>query len=136
WYYGYYNLTADPDQTYSVDDFLEFVNELGPVGGPVTPEGNHWTGAARELTTEAMGPWTMLGQEDTHPNGTNSAPNEEHWTIRRWVSDFEGPVTIHWHIRATNTAGGAGTTGILFVNGVELDRFSVAGTDGIGVTRA
>jgi hypothetical protein len=136
WFNGYYNLTQDADGNYSADDFIEFFNEFGAAGGPVAPDGNHWNGAIWDLTGEAVGPWTELGQEGTHPNGANSAPGEEHWTIRRWASDFSGRVTLRWHIRATNVACGTGTAGLLFVNGEQVDSAIVGGTDGVGLDRA
>ena len=138
WYYGWYNLTQDEDQTYSTDEFNEFFNEFGPDGGDVTPEGNHWTGDHWDMTTEAMGPWVYLDAEMGHPNGTNSPPNEEYWTIRRWKNEGTPPVTgkvaVWWHLRAQNAACGTGTTCILFLNGEEIDRAAVGGTDQVGVT--
>ena len=135
WFYGYYNLTFDDDFIYSEDDFVEFVNEVGPAGGIVFPEGNHWTGAEWDLLGEAMGPWTMLGREATHPAGGNSDPFEEHWTIRRWVSDRDAVVALIWHLRKAGT-GGDGVTGHLFVNGEEVDTASIPGSDVVGIMRS
>ena len=134
WFYGYYNRTQDDNDTYGVDDFTEFLNDGSAVIGPT----NHWNGGAWQLEANAGdtgGPWTSLGQESTHPNGTNSTPGDEHWTIRRWASEEAGPVVISWHMRKTNTGGGSGVTGILFINGVEVDTASIEGIDGVGVTR-
>lgn len=80
-------------------------------------------------------PWTTLGAENTHPNGTNSAPNEEHWTIRRWVASVDSPtdVRVYWTHRAANTAGD-GTTGAIHLNGERVD--SIAVSDGVGDTRS
>jgi len=119
WYYGYYNLSQDADATYEPDDFIEF-------------DQIYWNGNAWDLSP-AGAPWTMIGQEATHPNGVNNG--DEHWTIRRWVSDYEGEVAVWWHLRKTNPAG-TGVTGIVFVNGVEMDRASIAGGDATGVIRA
>ena len=135
WFYGYYNLTFDDDFIYSEDDFVEFVNEVGPAGGLVFPEGNHWTGVQWDLLGEAMGPWTMLGREATHPAGGNSDPFEEHWTIRRWVSDRDAVVALIWHLRKAGT-GGDGVTGHLFVNGEEVDTASIPGSDVVGIMRS
>ncbi|MEE3180706.1 MAG: hypothetical protein VX288_02265 [Planctomycetota bacterium] len=135
WFYGYYNLTLDDDFFYSEDDLIEFVNDFGPAGGVVSPGGNHWTGAQWDLLGEALGPWTMLGREETHPNGGNSEPFEEHWTIRRWVSDRDSVVALIWHMRKTSS-GGDGVTGYLFVNGEEVDTASIAGSDVEGVMRS
>ncbi len=121
WYYGYYNLTTDADRTYSLDDFIEF-------------EANAWTGGQWDLVVGATGPWTEIGRETTHPNGTNSAPGEEHWTIRRWVSSHEGPAAMAWHMREVNL-GGTGVSGYLFLNGQLIDTAAIAGGDGVGITR-
>jgi hypothetical protein len=136
WFNGYYNRSQDANASYQSGDFRAFTNQFGAAGGPVSPTGNHWTGSAWELTTAASGPWTSLEREGTHPNGTNSAPNEEHWTVRRWVSDraLSGARLI-WHVRKTNTAGGNGVTGHLFVNGAQVDQAAIAGSDGVGVRR-
>jgi len=132
WFNGYYNLTLDEvneDGVYQSDNFIEFVND------PLDPPNNHWTGAQWDLLQADAGPWTELGPENTHPNGTNSAPGEEHWTIRRWVSDVtQNDAVITWHIREQNL-NGTGVTGYLFVNGEQLDTFTIAGGDGVGVRR-
>ncbi len=136
WFNGYYNLTADDDGAYQTSDFMAFRNEAGPAGGPVAPDGNHWDGTKWDLIAGG-GPWTELGQEGTHPNGTNSAPNEEHWTIRRWVADgIEGPTAMQltWQMRKTNL-NGDGVTGVLMVNGQAVDSATIPGNDGTGVTR-
>ena len=135
WYYGYYNISADLDFIYDPDDFIEFLNDTGPAGGAVSPDGNNWTGMIWDLTAAAAGPWTTIGREATHPNGANSDPFEEHWTMRRWVSDRDANVNLIWHMRKTNL-NGAGVTGYLFVNGEEVDMASIAGRDGTGVTRS
>jgi hypothetical protein len=142
WFWGYYNLTQDVDASYEADDFTEFTNSCDPDGvspcaggGPVDPLGNHWSGVQWDLTAAASGPWTELGRETTHPNGTNSLPNEEHWTMRRWVSTVEGTVYLRWHMRKTNPNCGDGVTGIVFVDGEEVDRADIASADTIGVTR-
>ena len=121
WYYGYYNLTADADGVFEQDDFIEF------------DPNEHWRGNMFRLAPSNC-PWTLLQQEGTHPNGTNSCPNEEHWSIRRWVSDRDQMVSLVWHIREVNL-GGAGVSGILFHNGIEIDRVVIAGGDGVGATR-
>ena len=136
WFNGYYNLTQDLDGEYQVGDFIPFFNEFGAAGGSVDPDGNHWNGAAWDLHPSA-GPWTTIGVTDTHPNGTNSAPNDEHWTIRRWVADdltTTTPLELTWTMAKTNLTND-GVTGKLFVNGAEVDNWTVAGDDGIGVTR-
>jgi hypothetical protein len=136
WHYGYFNLTRDANKVYAAAEFTPFTNSAGPAGGAVSPGGNHWTGQMWDLLGDAAGPWTELGRTSTHPNGTNSAPTEEHWTIRRWISDRNLPgARITWHMHKDNTGCGNGVTGILFVNGAQLDKVAIAAGDAAGVTR-
>ncbi|MGQ9590282.1 MAG: thrombospondin type 3 repeat-containing protein [Planctomycetota bacterium] len=119
WYSGYYNYTKDADKVYQSGDFIPFAPE-------------HWTGSGYALPGD--GPWTELFQENTHPNGANSAPGEEHWTIRRWESSYTGYVALTWHMRKRNL-NPTGVSGYLFLNGELLDTATIAGRDGVGVTR-
>jgi hypothetical protein len=144
WFNGYYNLTGDPDGTFSAGDFQPFANDgtnsIGPDGA------NHWDGTGFRLyrsTGPDTGPWTSLYRLDTHPNGTNSLPprevpgaiQEEHWTIRRWEADVSTttPVAIKWSVEKQNI-GGDGTEGRLFINGVQVDSMPVDGA-GPGINR-
>ena len=127
WQYGYRNLTLDGGDIESYDaenDFIAF------------DEQEHWRPGWRLAPSAA--PWTLFnGPEGSHPNGTNSAPNEEHWTVRRWTADeltSETPIGLKWHTRKTNL-NGTGVTGSLFVNGEMVDSASFAGNDGVGQIR-
>lgn len=141
WSNGYYNLTQDSDGTYGVTDFTPFLNDGS---NAVNPDGaNHWDGTGWRLyrdTSPNTGPWTSLGAENTHPNGTNSAapPSvpgsvpEEHWTIRRYEANgltTTTPLKLEWHMRETND-GGTGVGGQLFIDGVEVDSGSTDNTTG------
>ena len=121
WSNGYYNLTRDGDRSYDTDDFIPF------------SRAQHWTGSRWDLLAASAGPWTEIGRESTHPNGTNSTPGEEHWTVRRWVSDHSGNVAITWHMRKTNLNGN-GVGGQLFIDGAKVDSATIGGADGAGVT--
>ncbi len=125
WISGYRNHTLDGggDDYDPESGFIDFPPEA-------------WRGDQNQWRLAPSGaPWTTLGTENTHPNGTNSAPNEEHWTIRRWVATVDGPtdIRVYWRHRATNTSGD-GTTGAIHLNGQRID--SVAISDGVGETRA
>lgn len=128
WFNGYYNKTTDADGIYQASDFMAF------------DFGSHWATDQWRLTTDpgaTGGPWTQLAQTATHPNGENSTPNEEHWTIRRYVANDltqSTPVALNWKTAKTNP-NGAGVTGILFVNGQQLDAATIAGADTVGVDR-
>jgi hypothetical protein len=130
WENGYYNKTADlnggGDGLFQAGEFIPFPSD----GGPHSPT-NFWTGTQWDWF-QGNQPWTEIGQETTHPNGSNQP--ETHWTVRRWTSDTSAPLELTWHMRATNP-GGTGVTGRLFQNGVELDSKAIAGNDTTGVTR-
>jgi hypothetical protein len=133
WFNGYYNLTGDGDATYATGDFEPFLNNgtnvpetcaaAAPCAGAET-EVNHWNGSAYDF--EGNPPWTFLGREETHPNGTNNV--HEHWTIRRWVSTVSGTHVLRHHMRKSNNAGA--TTQLLLLNGVQLDRASANNATG------
>jgi hypothetical protein len=133
WQNGYYNRSRDEGAVYETVDFTPFLND----GTGMVSDTSHWGGDHWRLAPNAGatgGPWTFLGRQDTHPNGTNSTPGEEHWTIRRWLSDRDGDVAIVWHARKTNP-GGTGVSGRLFLNGHEVDQVTLAGADTTGVIR-
>jgi len=118
WHHGYYNLTTDGDSTYQAGDFIPFTNSAGPAGGAVSPGGNHWTGIQWDLQGSGA-PWTYLAGAGTHPNGTTSAPNHEHHTIRRWVSPYNAVLDLSWTM--VRGAGGNGVEGFLYHNDVLID---------------
>ena len=120
WTYGYYNRTADGNNSYAADEFILF-------------EPAHWRGTGWRLAPSNC-PWTNITQEGVHPNGTNSCPSEEHWPIRRWTSDRAGAFEVTWHTREVNL-NGDGVSGLLFHNGELIDSEVIAGGDGAGVTR-
>jgi len=125
WRYGYRDLTEDGGAgNYEPSaDFVSFENE-------------HWSGTDYGLS-ESGAPWTKIGKESTHPNGTNSSGGE-HWTLRRWVADIERPkaLALHWHLRKTNlSSGGNGVSGSIYLNGEILDEVVIAPDDGVGIVR-
>lgn len=125
WNYGYRNFTADGGGAdYDPEaSFVEFTE-------------TEFTGSQWDLNTAPAAPWTELGTENTHPNGSNNS--EVHWTIRRWVaSDLTTvtPLAFHWHTRKSNTGGGNGVTGALHIDGKEVDKATIAFNDDQGVLR-
>jgi hypothetical protein len=131
WYNGYRNFTADGGAE-NYNAATEFIPYAGGEGmGDWDGSSQLWTGTAWDLETAAAGPWTYQASESIHPNGTNSAPNEEHWAIRRWVAtELTGdtPVSILWQVKKENL-NPAGVTGALFINGTKVDSVTIAGTD-------
>lgn len=127
WFYGYRNVTADKQGNKDYDPKTAFIQF-----DPAVFTGGQW-----DLNTAASAPWDEIGKENTHPNGNNSG--QVHWTIRRWVATEVTKVTpfaLHWHVRKSNVGGGNGVTGALHINGKEVDKAVIAGTDGTGVVRS
>ena len=100
WFYGYWDRTADPDQSYSQTTDFQLLRHFG--SDPV----NHLSGR-EEFTTGKL--WnledgryyTSLWAEGGHPNSAmklgQHAPVEQ-WAVRRWVSTTDGLVTISGHV--------------------------------------
>jgi len=131
WYYGYRNYTKDGGgENYNADTgFIAF--------DPAT----QWNGSMWDLDPVAENPWTELAAETTHPNSSTAAnpsgyDTGVHWTIRRWVATEVTqvkPLAVRWHVRKSNTGGGNGVTGALYINGQRKDAVVIAGTDGTGI---
>ncbi len=134
WSYGYRNYTTDGGgEDYNPSSgFIPFAG--GSAGGAWDGTTQQWTGTAWDLSTSGA-PWTLLQATGTHPNGTNNV--DEHWTIRRWTApDFDTitPIAIMWHTRKANTAND-GVSGSVHLNGVQIDKQTIPGTDTTGVYR-
>jgi hypothetical protein len=122
WLFGYYNRTADSDGVYQhASDF----NYLDPNWGMLAGAWN--LGLPGNLA--ANPPWTRIGRQDVHPSGASNGA--EHWPMRRWISTYTGDVTIEFHLRKANVAGG-GISGKIFHNGAELFSQAIAGNDQVG----
>lgn len=136
WFNGYRNATADGGGAYADSKFIQFA------GGSDNPDAwdgvaQMWTGNAWDLNTAASGPWTEMAAEAQHPNGVNSAPNQEHWVIRRWVASeltAPAPLALRYHVRKIN-GGGTGVTAALYINGALADSIAIAGNNTAGVIR-
>ncbi|MCA9084354.1 MAG: hypothetical protein KDA81_09880, partial [Planctomycetaceae bacterium] len=119
WTYGYFDRSADDNGAFDADEFIAFS------GGEWSFTSNAWGHTPRP-------PWTKVGQTEMHPNGENNS--EEQWAIRRWESDVEADVDIHWLLRKNNPDGD-GVTGYVFLNGARLDRVTVDPNDETGNLR-
>jgi hypothetical protein len=128
WFYGYYNRTLDADRAYQPANFIAFPNDGGPWGpnNYYDPSNGNWR------FYPGYPPWTAININDAHGNGTNSG--HEHWAIRRYVSEVDGPVTISGVLAKSNTNGGDGVTGHIFVDGLAVFSQSVSGTDSTGIS--
>lgn len=123
WFWGYRNLAADGGSP-----------EYNPSSAFIPFPEESWTGSQWDLNTASAAPWTELGSNNTHPNGSNNG--QEHWTIRRWSADSltqTTPLALRWHTRKSNVNCGNGVTGALYINGRLKDQTVIAGNDATGV---
>ena len=123
WISGYRNYTADGggDDYDSANDFIAFDKD------------SDWRGDFWRLAPSGA-PWTLVRSEAGHPNGTNSAPNEEQWAIRRWTSDRDATLTVEWKLREQNP-NGTGVGGSLHVNGTLVDSGATDTPEGFTKTK-
>ncbi len=125
WFYGFYNYTADADQSY--DPNVDF----NTTDASWTFAGGAWQ-LGEPGNAGANPPWDTIGQTDWHPNGDNQ-PQGVHWMIRRWVSDVDGDLHARVQFKKSNVGGGNGTTLHVLHNGFEVYAKTVASNDGVGV---
>lgn len=96
WFYGYWDRTADTDQTFSQGTDFRLLKHFG--SDPINQVSSHSDFATGKLWTLQDGLYyTALWAEGGSANGTTKlAPQAkvEQWAVRRWVSTFNGPVTI------------------------------------------
>ena len=68
WYFGYYEQSADPDQTYQPENFQEF-------------SAGFWTGSRWEFPDTSID--TQIRSTSMSPHAANGIV---HWAVRRWDS--------------------------------------------------
>lgn len=113
WFYGYY---AEPFQSSKFTLMEQFSS-----GTWLTNEGIYWT---------------RLYSSGGCPNGLITSQGRtpvEHWCVRRWKSEITGEVTISGVMAKTNTSGGDGATGYIFVDGETAWTRSIDYDDNVGV---
>ncbi len=116
WYYGTYIRNLDSDGMYSPNEFGELTADRFFVSAT-----NVW-----DVGLNGAAPSTEITQDGGHP-GTTSNGFFSHWSMRRWVSETEGEITISGTL-ANPDAAGDGTIGRIFVNGTEIYTQPVNGT--------
>ena len=126
WSSGYRNLSQDGGgEDYDARSaFIPFTADEGWI----------WTGTAWDWGDGNV-PWTVVGGELTHPNGTGNG--DLHWTIRRWAPQLQAvtPLALIWEVRKQNLNCGQGVTGSLHINGERVDFLTIANDDGAGEVR-
>jgi hypothetical protein len=142
WFYGYYDVKVDVetgDGVYAADEFTEFLNDGS---GIITSDDtigawktatNHWDGNAWDLQVNywdpdpnvtgdeyGHGPWTGIGCSTTHPAGNGGGDPEVQWSVRRWVSNFDGSAKIEGYFRNDGNCTSDGTVLRIFKNGSQV----------------
>ena len=115
WSYGYWNKTADVDGIYSASEFVPFPRGTGNTLSAT----NFWDGTKWDWAA-GNPPWTEITSTGGHPSGNNGdSLLTNYWTIRRWVSETNGPLAITGTLacNSQNGACGDGTIGHIFVDG-------------------
>ncbi len=132
WFQGYYNKNTDPDLIYQATNFIAFPRNNGPHGSNNFWDGQEWDWPSGDPPFDKIGQYWMI------PNGTNSGAH--HWTIRRWVSEVAGDVTVTWSALKEypdqNNSGGGGVNVRVLHKGVQRDSAFIAGGDTVGVQRS
>lgn len=141
WSYGWYNLEDIAIDGSSVSiNTAEF--RLFDFYSPATgrwgvdsdsASGNQGSGAV-------PGSFAVVSQTLMHAHSPNpgfssiGVVGEEQWSVRRWISGFDGPMTLSGFIgyASMDTALGNGTEAYVLVDGVSVYRYDVAPGDTTG----
>ncbi len=84
--------------------------------------------------------WTQLFRLGGHPNGTDSSPpskNVLERAVRRWISNFDGSVTISGEIAKIDAVVADDSNGVdasVYVDGTQLYTTFIGGQDGAGLS--
>ena len=116
WFYGYYQQSDDPDQTYAAKDFEAF--------GPGYWDRNTWRYPGNTIETK-------INRSSMAPHAANGIVQ---WVMRRWDSPVDGTLVVDYDVSMLR-AGGDGSTLRVFHNGVPVDMVQVDGDDTTAETR-
>ncbi|HKQ36748.1 MAG TPA: lamin tail domain-containing protein [Verrucomicrobiae bacterium] len=131
WTYGSF-IRTNTGLAYSTSRFGAF-----PSGGGPHSSDNFWNGEMWQWF-DGDPPFDRIGQYTAQPSifTTVSSTNaQEHWVIRRWVSEIAGTLHVDMHLSKQDVTGG-GASAKIFRNGVQVGTtLTVAGGDFAGITR-
>ncbi len=98
---------------------------------------NHNATKHRWFVQEGIGGfWSSLNKSGGHPNGATNSSNRQrinHWSVRRWIADDTGVLTLQGKLSKSNINGGNGTVAHIFVDGIEVFSQPISGNDGFGI---
>jgi hypothetical protein len=131
WTYGYSDRTADVGGIYGPGDFVPFPSGLGSPHSSA----NFWDGQAWHWF-DGDPPFDLIGQLDVMPSvlETGGVKGNQHWVIRRWVSEVAGTLQIDWHV-GKKTLGGGGVVATIYQNGTQRDSILLGGNDFAGILK-
>src|SRR5204863_6315324 len=77
-----------------------------------------------------------IGQIETKPSvyPSGGANGNQHWVIRRWLSEVSGTIHVDWHV-AKKDLTGSGLTASVYQNGTQRDTFPLTAADFVGTNR-
>lgn len=122
WYYG--------SDTGDLADFA-LLGRISVITSFAPPSKDVWDCWASETTH-----WTQIFQLGAHPNGADTTPPSPallERAVRRWISDYEGPVVIRGELAKIDLAGSNGVEGLVYVDGAAIYSATIAGDDGAGL---
>ena len=97
WFYGYWDQKGDADGIYADDEFTAFPNTAGGWSA-----NNFWTGSIWDWFAGDP-PFTQLTSQGGRPSSENgNAALPDYWTVRRYVNEFDGPLTISGSLTHTS----------------------------------
>jgi len=80
--------------------------------------------------------WTSLWANGGHPNGAITSGNRQEvnqWTVRRWISEVDGEITLIGNLAKLNSSGGNGIIGSILVDGQSIWSQLIGASDLTGV---
>lgn len=123
WLYGYWDRRNDADNVYNAAEFVAFPSNGGAFG-----PNNFWTGSAWDWFNGDP-PFTQLTSQGGRPTGDNGNPlAADHWAVRRYVSEFEGPIKITGRLTHTSDWVYVSQTGIFPAGALPLIYIYLTGT--------
>jgi hypothetical protein len=121
WYYGYYN---NPYGTGSfVPEFTEMTNYW-------TNGGSDWYSSQWSSATSQ---YAILWNLGGHPNGVIHGWGPPQWSVRRWISEVDGEISIMGNLAKLDTTDSDGINGHILIDGEIIWSSYISGDDGVGL---
>ncbi len=130
WTYGAF-IKTNTTVVYSTSRFGAFPTSTGPHGA-----NNFWNGESFQWF-DGDPPFDRIGQITCQPNifpSVSTTNAQEHWVIRRWVSEVAGTLYVDWHLAKKELLGN-GATAKIFRNGTQIAAMAITGGDFAGSNR-